>query len=199
MLYLCKGIDEGKYSKDDVLTYESRHYHGGSGRIRYNAYGSKYTVEELITLCLSISDNVAYKMLVEYVDRNDFYTYIDPLGYPSLHVPSWSIWSSNAQVRDFCGIWNEAYKYFTENDTEGSKILKKACTNTTFNYGTETLVGEDYSHKSGDNFGDNCAFNDAGIVWAEIPYVYAIFTKTEGTKADAKLVDNIMTIVHDIF
>ena len=31
--------------------------------------------------------------------------------------------------------------------------LKNSCTNTPFNYGTKTLTGVDYSHKSGDNFG----------------------------------------------
>ena len=198
MLYLCKGIDEGKYNKDDILTYEERHYHGGSGTIRYNAYGSKYTVEELINLCLSISDNVAYEMLVQYVDRNDFYAYIDTLDCPSLHVPSWSIWSSDSVVRDYNRIWQVVYEYFGT-DTEGAKILKKACTNTKFAYGVKTLVGEDYSHKSGDNFGTNCACNDAGIVWAETPYVYAIFTKSEGTDYDEKIINNVMSIIHEIF
>jgi beta-lactamase class A len=198
MLYLCKGIDEGKYSKDDVLTYQEKHYHGGSGKIRYDAYGSTYTVEELITLCLSISDNVAYEMLVQYVDRNDFYAYIDTLECDSLHVPSWSIWSSNSVVRDYNRIWQVVYEYFTTNTT-GAKILKNACTNTKFAYGVRTLKGEDYSHKSGDNFGANCACNDAGIVWAETPYVYAIFTKSEGTEYDDKFINGAMSIIHDIF
>lgn len=198
MLYLCKSIDEGKYSKDDILTYEEKHYHGGSGTIRYNAYGSKYTVEELINLCLSISDNVAYEMLVQYVDRNDFYAYIDTLECDSLHVPSWSIWSSNSVVRDYTRIWKVVYEYF-ETDTDGAKILKKACTNTKFAYGVRTLVGEDYSHKSGDNFGANCAYNDAGIVWAENPYVYAVFTKSEGTDYDESVVNKVMTIIHELF
>lgn len=198
MLYLCKGIDEGKYSKDDVLTYQEKHYHGGSGKIRYDAYGSTYTVEELITLCLSISDNVAYEMLVQYVDRNDFYAYIDTLECDSLHVPSWSIWSSNSVVRDYNRIWQVVYEYFAT-DTTGAKILKNACTNTKFAYGVRTLKGEDYSHKSGDNFGANCACNDAGIVWAETPYVYAIFTKSEGTEYDDKFINGAMSIIHDIF
>ena len=198
MLYLCKRIDDGMYSKDDIITYEERHYHKGSGKIRYSDFGTQYTVEDLIHLCLSISDNVAYKMLLEYIDRTDYYTYIDKLSCPSLHIPEKSIWSNNARVRDFLVIWQESYHYFAT-DTDGAKILKKACTNTPFNYGTKTLKGEDYSHKSGDNFGTYCAYNDAGIVWADNAYVYAIFTKSEGTEYDVQFVNQVMTIIHKLF
>lgn len=198
MLYLCQEIDKGTYNKDTVLTYEERHYHGGSGSIRFGAYGDTYTVEELITLCLSISDNVAYEMLTEYIDREAFDAFTKELGYQSFELNSWSIWSNNSIVRDYLGIWRNVYNYFAS-ETECSKLLKKACTNTSYNYGTLTLVDEDYSHKSGDNFGIHCAYNDAGIVWSEKPYVYAVFTKSEGELYDIEIVNNVMTIVHGLF
>ncbi len=198
ILYLCKGIDSGKYSKDTVLTYQQKHYHDGSGIIRKGNYGDTYTVEKLIHLCLSISDNVAYEMLVDMIDRNDFDQFTRDLGYQSFQLKSWSIWSSNSVVKDYVGIWNETYKYF-ETGTPGAVMMKNGCTNTYFAYGVETLKDSDYSHKSGDNFGSNCAYNDAGIVWAETPYMYAVFSKCEGTSQDIKNVNAVMTIVHELF
>jgi len=65
MIYLCREIDAGRVDKDTVITYEEKHYHKGSGTIRKGSYGDQYTIEELINLCLSISDNVAYEMLVK--------------------------------------------------------------------------------------------------------------------------------------
>lgn len=197
MLYCCKLIDAGELNKDEVLTYEKRHYHGGSGKIRFNAYGSTYTVEELITLALSISDNVAYKMLVERIGRDGFNTMLTEYECPSLIVPSWSLWASYAQAQDFVKVWDKINQYFATN-TLGAQILKNACTNTRFNYGSQAIPEYEYSHKSGENYGSNCAYNDAGIIWAETPYVYSVFTKSEGTHEDANTVDEVMRLVNSL-
>lgn len=197
MLYCCKLIDAGKISKDTQLTYQEKHYHGGSGKIRYQAYGTKYTVEYLINQGLSISDNVAYEMIVDYIGHEGFNAMLEELGCKSLIVPNYSIWASKAQVNDFVKVWEAVYNYFNKN-TVGSNILKTACTNTPFNYGSRAIKEYEYSHKSGDNFGASCAYNDAGIIWSNTPYVYAIFTKSEGEYIDANTVDNAMKIINEI-
>ena len=197
MLYCCKLIDEGKINKDTLLTYQEKHYHGGSGKIRYQKYGTQYTVEYLINQGLSISDNVAYEMIVDYIGHDGFNNMLKELGCDSLIVPNWSIWASYAKTNDFIKVWNAVNEYF-KTDTIGAKILKTACTNTPFNYGSKAIKEYEYSHKSGDNFGTNCVYNDAGIIWAEVPYVYAIFTKSEGEWVDSNTVDNVMKLVNQI-
>ncbi len=198
IFYLCKRIDEGKYSKDTVLTYQKKHHHDGSGVIRKGKYGDTYTVEKLIQLCLNISDNVAYEMLIDMIDRADFDAFTDELGYQSFQLNSWSIWSSNSVVKDYVGLWNEVYKYF-QTGTAGALMMKQGCTNSPFAYGVLTLKDAEYSHKSGDNFGESRAYNDAGIVWASTPYTYAIFSKCEGESANVAIINNAMTIVHELF
>lgn len=199
MLYLCQEIDAGRVDKDTVITYEEKHYHKGSGSIRKGSYGDTYTIEQLINLCLSISDNVAYEMLVqEVIDRNDFYKFLEQFEFDRFQIPSYSIWCSNAIPTDFLMIWEGVYEYF-KTETIGSQILKTACTNTKWNYGTATLQNYDYSHKSGDNWEPNAAHNDAGIVWAETPYLYAIFTKSEGNDYDERNIDAVMGLIHKEF
>lgn len=198
ILYLCKRIDEGKYSKDTVLTYQQKHYHDGSGIIRKGKYGDQYTVEKLIQLCLNISDNVAYEMLVDMIDRADFDAFVNELGYQSFKLRPNSMWSSNSVVKDYVGIWNEVYKYF-QTGTDGAVMMKKGCTNSPFAYGVLTLKNADYSHKSGDNFGASRAYHDAGIVWAPTPYTYAIFSKCEGEASNIKKINEAMAIVHELF
>ena len=196
MLYCCKQIDEGKIDKDTILTYEERHYHGGSGSIRYNAFGSKYSIETLITLGLSISDNVAYEMIVEYLGHDGFNAMMKELGCTSTIVPNWSIWASKAQVNDFIKIWREVYEYF-ETGSVGAEILKNACTNTKFAYGVNAL-DVDYSHKSGDNFPPNAVHNDAGIIWTGNDYLFAIFTNSEGNSYDNKVIGNTAKKIYEI-
>ncbi len=197
IMYLCKGIDAGVYDKDMELTYEERHYHQGSGNIRKGEYGDTYTVEKLIKLCLSISDNVAYKMLMELVNTEDYIRYTNELGYATFQTKG-KMWSSRAMVKDYLGVWNEAYQYMATG-TEGAKLMKNSCTNTPFAYGVLTLEDSSYSHKSGDNFGASCAYHDAGIVWANTPYMYAVFSKCEGEDVYTEKIDSAMAIVHELF
>ena len=199
MLYLCKEIDDGNIDKNTIITYEEKHYHDGSGTIRKGSYGDQYTIEQLINLCLSISDNVAYEMLVqEVIDRNDFYEFLNSLNLNRLYIPTWSLWSSNSIPTDYLIIWEAIYHYL-ETNTDGAQILKKACTNTKWNYGSATVTNFDYSHKSGDNWEPNAAHNDAGIIWADTPYLYAIFTNSEGNDYDENVIDEVMTLIHQEF
>ena len=196
MLNVCKLIDKGVADENTMMAYEEKYYHRGSGRIRKNPYGSKYSLKTLVNLSLSISDNVAYKMLNAYFGRDEYNAYMKQLGCNSLVTSG--MWASKANVRDYIIVWNEIYDYVLS-DAKMAETLKTACTNTDFNYGTETLPdGIDYSHKSGDNFGASAAYNDAGIVWHDNAYIYAIFTNSEGTSYDIKTVNSIMEIIYDI-
>ena len=162
MLSICKQIDAGAEDENTLLTYESKHYHKGSGQIKYSPYGSQYTISKLIHESLNISDNVAYEMLIDRFGFTEYNKMVADLGCTSIQLNG--LWASRAKVKDFILVWDAAYDYFTS-DGKMAAHIKNACTNTPFNYGTETLQGIDYSHKSGDNFGYSAAYHDAGIVW----------------------------------
>lgn len=195
MLSCCKQIDAGLADENTLLTYEEKHYHDGSGQIKKQPFGTTYTISKLIRESLYISDNVAYEMLTDYFGLSHYNEMVTELGCTSIQLKS--IWASKAKVKDFIIIWNEAYDYF-ESNSKMSAHLKNSCTNTPFNYGTETLENVDYSHKSGDNFGASAVYNDAGIVWGEHPYIFAVFTNSEGTPTDIDTVNRAMEIVNEI-
>lgn len=195
-LSCCQQIDAGLADENTMLTYQEKHYHKGSGTIRKSAYGTQYSLKTLIDLCLSISDNVAYKMLIDYFGLEYYNEFVTTLGCDSIQISR--MWASQIQVNDYIVIWNEVYQYLSSN-AKMATCLKKACTNTPFNYGTETLADSiDYSHKSGDNFGEFAAYNDAGIVWEDDTYIYAIFTNSEGTSTDIHTVNVVMEHVYEI-
>ena len=195
MLSICKQIDAGVADESELLTYESKHYHKGSGQIKNSAYGTKYSIGTLIHESLNISDNVAYEMLIDRFGFTEYNKMITDLGCTSIQLNG--LWASRAKVKDFILVWDSAYDYFTS-DAKMASHIKNACTNTPFNYGTETLQGIDYSHKSGDNFGYSAAYHDAGIVWDENPYIFAVFTNSEGKATDIKTVDRAMEIVNEL-
>lgn len=195
MLSVCKQIDAGVADESELLTYQPKHYHKGSGQIKNSAYGTKYTIGTLIHESLNISDNVAYEMLIDRFGFEHYNKMVTDLGCTSVQLNG--LWASRAKLKDFILIWDEAYDYFTS-DAKMAARMKVACTNTPFNYGTETLQGIDYSHKSGDNFGYSAAYHDAGIVWDENPYIFAVFTNSEGKSTDINTVNRAMEIVNDV-
>ena len=197
MYAYCKQMDAGNIDANKKLTYEARHYYGGSGEIRYQSYGTQYTTKHLIEKSISISDNVAYVMLLKEYGKDAMNTMVKQLDCDSVAFSSDSKWAKNMNARDLMVVWSEVYKYLCGN-SENAKMLKDACTNTDFNYGTETITEYDYSHKSGDNFGEFRAYHDAGIVWSDVPYVYVVLTRSEGTAYDRNTVDAAMELVKEI-
>ena len=197
MYAYCKQIDAGNIDANKKLTYDARHYYGGSGEIRYQPYGTQYTTKHLIEKSLSISDNVAYVMLLEEYGKDAMNTIVKQLDCDSVAFSSGSKWAKNMNARDLMAVWSEVYKYFCSG-SENAKMLKDACTNTDFNYGTERITEYDYSHKSGDNFGEFRAYHDAGIVWSDVPYVYVVLTRSEGAAYDRNTVDAAMELVKEI-
>ena len=194
MLYCCLAVDQGLADRNTVMYYQECYYHGGSGDIRLTEYGTPYTIETLIYKALNISDNVAYEMLTAYFGYKGFNQFVNDLGCPSLNISR--LWCYKMNAKDLCVIWREIYFYF-QTETTMAKLYKKACTNTKFNY-CALYLGESYSHKSGDNFGEKWpAYNDGAIIWADRPYVVAFLTRSEGTSKDEKTVNTISKIIYD--
>ncbi len=190
---LVRYLEREEYDLSTKLTYKEKHYFGGSGTIRYSSFGSRYSVDYLITQALSISDNVAYVMLLDYFGRSFHNEYMDELGCESLKTNG--MWAPKATTEDFVVIWNELYDYFREG-TEYSEVYRKACTNSDFTYLAEGMTDWDYSHKSGHNYGSNPAYNDVILVWKERPYILAVFTASEGNTADQTVVSGVAELVN---
>lgn len=194
LLYCCLAIEQGLTSADEVMYYQEKYYHKGSGKIKDSAYGTPYTLGYLIQQALTISDNSAYEMLSAYFGHSGYNKMIGTLGLDRLALGG-SIWSYRMTARDLAIVWRELYFYF-QTESRMANLYYNACTNTPFNYATVYLK-EKYSHKSGDNFGANAVYNDGAIIWAERPYVIAILNNSEGEPKDIELVGTIVKIIND--
>lgn len=75
-IYLYEKIDAGEIDPETVMTYEKRHYFGGTGVIVNGEFGQQYTVAELLKLAITRSDNVAYEMLKDLTTWADFEAYL---------------------------------------------------------------------------------------------------------------------------
>jgi len=178
-MYVYKEIEKGNGSLDEIMVYEKRHHHGGSGNIQYSKFGTKFTLEDVVYRLLHISDNDAYMMLQERFPHAGYNEMLKKLGCKEmLFGKGYKFGFINA--REVALVWNELIKYSKE--TKMGKKLFDILLNAKFNYIKDALllVAKNdeknlikVAHKSGWTYGIR---NDAGVVLGDTPYIIVVTT-----------------------
>lgn len=81
-LFVFKMIKEGNIEFSEVLEYKEQHKYDGTGEIQYGNFGDKYTVDQLLELLITKSDNVAFRMLKERVTEENLKNFLASIGTP---------------------------------------------------------------------------------------------------------------------
>ena len=79
-LYLYREAAEGRLELNEELLYAERHLEGGTGILKEQKPGSRYTVAQLSELSVIQSDNVAANMLLERLGRREIKEFMRSLG-----------------------------------------------------------------------------------------------------------------------
>ncbi|MBR2704668.1 MAG: serine hydrolase [Clostridia bacterium] len=147
-LYVCSYCDENGidiWSKK--LYYDTtKHHHGGSGVI-YDKGSKWYTIGELLTYLLQVSDNDAMKCLItDFLPMSGYYQFNSALGGES----DWANWNggrASVQQRknEWIAIWN-----YINSGAPNSQNLKTFLSNTQYCYLVKGMSYiPPYLHKSG--------------------------------------------------
>ena len=80
MLYIYRMALAGKADTGQKLTYSEEYKRSGTGTLQYEEFGTEWTVEELIGLCLEESDNSAFAMLRELYPEDGYKEFMISLG-----------------------------------------------------------------------------------------------------------------------
>ncbi len=193
-LYVCKLIDEGKASFDDVLTVTSKFNSVGSGKIRYMKRGTELTLKEVLNYTLDVSDNQGYHMLVDRYKKDGFNLMLENLGCEDMTLPNSSRFC-DVNCRSFALVWQEILNYCNEG-TEAGKFLYDTLLNAQYNYLKEGITNKPSLHKSGWYSGRVC--NDTGVVLdEENPYIVIILTQHNGKKQIIKIAEDIDAIMEE--
>jgi len=196
-LYACLEIEKQGISLDTPLTYLASHYESGTGDMQYSPVGTVFSLEKTLFKTMSISDNVGYRMLVDFFGREGYNAWIEEMGCDSLKIHP-TVWSLSAKAKDLAVVWEKIFEYF-QTDTPTARFFKESCTDTDGAYATEALENVSVSHKQGHNSsGKYLAYSDAGILWnGDDPYFYVILTDNPGITAKGKkLMQEVMDPIH---
>lgn len=83
-LALCafEMIKKKKMDINEILEYKECHKYGGTGQIQYGDFGDKYSIEKLLELLITQSDNVASRILRERVGEDNLKEFLATVGTP---------------------------------------------------------------------------------------------------------------------
>lgn len=184
--YCCTQLEQGKHSLDEKVTYQSRHYVGGSGKIRYEQYGKTYTIEELIDLALRISDNVAYYMLVDVFGKQEFNQMVQNWGYSSV-LPASNYPNVSAEFLNFSML-----KMYDKKESSKHKswavawnaLLKGISTSD-----IRTVINGKVAIKCG--VPSSVYYNEVCFIEGKAPYTLVIMSKSETYEGDAEFFKSI--------
>ena len=166
-LFCYKQLENGEGSLDEIKSYDSSFYCGGSGIMQYSDKVD-YTIRELLYNTIHYSDNIAYGMVFDRFGAEGYNEMLDTLGCTELKLTPYCEWGHTTS-KEMAIVWQEIYRY---KDTEYGKIFFDDLINAEYNFIKNTLSNYTIAHKSGYNDGN---YNDHGIVFDdEVPYIISI-------------------------
>lgn len=180
-VFVCHEIEAGRMSLDDTFTFTGAWDYGGSGIIKDSAYGSVYTVRQLIDYMLRYSDNIAYNMLVYLFGTEGFNAMVKEWGFDVELGDPYPRWP-DITAEFMCRSMKEMYRHHT--DSESWTVSWDALLNST--------RGITRDHNGGENipvaikYGkEECmVYHETCYVGAGFPYIYVILSEINSDYTD---------------
>ena len=172
-----------------VHTYTSADHWGGSGSIQRMPFGSTFTESELIGLALSVSDNIAFRMLVRRIHGvNGFRDWVEEIGGdPGLvHTVTYSRMTANEAGR----FAREKHRFIESGGRYSEEFRAHLLAN------RYAFVVSDHPVASKSGWAVE-AFHDIAIVYSPSPYSLSILSSGTGGGSDRQMFSEIsMAIQH---
>lgn len=184
-LYTYIAAERGYIDMYAMHTFTSEDFWGGTGIIRFKPAGTRFTTRELLRHSIVYSDNIAYRMLVRYMEQINF-------SYQDFATQLGTSDANNISVSDMA-LWLQAINNYVAADSNYGHYLLHDLLNTA-----------EYSHPyftRGGTFGGNGnvqtqfihsgypvaqkygwftnAFNTAGIIKAPSPFMLVILSNMD--------------------
>jgi len=173
VLYLNTLAAQGKVDWSDRVTYRSDpDYQGGAGILQFTARdGDSYSLRVLANLSITISDNIAYRMLVRYLGKENIAQFMRDLGGEVVFPDGTAMTTARDMGRYVQGVLD-----FARQHPELGRRLLDDMANPIYHVG---LPGElppyvTVAHKEGDIWG---VTNDVGVVFGPRPYILCVLIK----------------------
>jgi beta-lactamase class A len=172
-LYLNMLAVKGKLDWKTRVTYQkTTDYEGGNGILHSTACaGDHYSLRTLNTLMLTLSDNIAFRMLARHLGRDNFIRFMKDIGGKTVYPDD-----KNLTTAKDMGIYLQATLDFVRQHPEEGKRLLDDLTHSIYHTGLPGYLPDNIAvaHKEGDL--DEGVANDVGVVFCSRPYLLVVLS-----------------------
>jgi len=186
-LYIYEEAIENPSILDNTMIYTSKYVKAYSLEMKKRKVGEKVTIRDLVKYSISVSDNSAHFMLVDYIGFDKLKEYGNSIGnkYTLIGGDKYG----NIDLNDAFNYMYLVNKYI--NEEKLGKELRKSFDNEYYNY----LIFDDVNvlHKYGFH---KMYFHDIGIVEDKNPYIIVILSRY-GLNDKETILKNISSKVRD--
>ncbi len=183
-MYILQLAANGKCDLSQKITYTATFESTGTGIIKNAAFGTEYTIQQLIEYAIRYSDNAAFRMLRSVFSVDGFKQFAASIGIENTASIGY-ITNSQITAKE-AAIYMHAIYDFIEQDKTYGKMLYDYMTNTRnpMFYSSYPLIRK-YGWA-------DASFHDMAIVDAPHPYILILCTDHEdGTAGDFAMFRNI--------
>ena len=205
MSELFNKINEGVYRLDDVIEIKEEMKTGGDGILKELSYGHRFTLIEICTLMIIVSDNMATNILIDLLSMDKINSCIKKLGMKKTRLQRKMMDSlavkegrnNFTSAEDFSLVLELIYRGENANEVYSNimlNILKKQQVRGRLDlYLPEGVL---IAHKTGDL--DNLE-HDGGIVFLpEKEYIICVLTNEVNSNKDGReIIGEISRMVYD--
>ena len=169
--------------------YESQYVKPFSDKMKKRKIGEDITLEDLMNYAISVSDNTAHLMLIDYIGFSKLQEYGKSIGGKVTLQGTDKF--GNQTASDMLIYLNKAFDLI--NNHENGSLLKEAMLNTEVNYLNfdDVIFGHKYGSWS-------VYFHDVGIYFSDNPYLIAVLTTSDNNKSVVTEVSKKVFNIHNI-
>lgn len=205
MSELFNKINEGIYKLNDVIEITEGMKTGGDGILKELNCGHKFTLEEICTLMIIVSDNMATNILINLLGMSNINTAIKNLGLQDTKLQRKMMDSQAARegrdnlitANDFAHIFELIYNDKNVN-TAFSQLMLNILKRQQVRGRLDLYLPEEVviAHKTGDL---DCLEHDGGIVYLQDKaYIICVLTnQTESNKEGREIIGKISRLVYE--
>lgn len=198
-------IKDGKHFLHEKIKIDNNMHVGGDGILKELNGTHEFTLEELITLMIIVSDNEATNILIDIFGMDNINKFIKALGFKdtSLNRKMMDFKASEKGIDNYTSAMDisKFFKMLYENkinDEKNSGIMIDILKRQHVTGGLDLYLGEDIAHKTGCLLGLE---HDSGIVYRkDEPYIICILSN--GLKANyegKEIIGKISKLIFDEF
>lgn len=190
-LYVYTKAESGSINLDDTITYTKSYNLSDSLGLDKHRYGDKITIRDLVKYAISVSDNGAHAMLVDYIGKNKLREFGNELGATNTMVGHDNF--GNISGLDAI-VYLEAMNNFINSNSIYAAELKDLLINA-----DEAYLDIDDSIVAAHKYGHyDKYYHNIGIVYAEHPYLIAILSNEGMSSKTEEMIRDINSKIYEL-